>query len=107
MNNNKLFISILLALGIGVGLGALVHYQFPAHKVAFVEYIKLLGTIFIRLVQMIIAPLVFSTLVVSIAKMGDLKMVGRVGEKAMAWFHKCFTDFTYLRNDTCQYFCIR
>lgn len=38
------------------------------------------------MVQMIIAPLVFSTLVVGIAKMGDLKMVGRVGGKAMAWF---------------------
>lgn len=53
---------------------------------SFAEKIKLLGTIFIRLVQMIIAPLVFSTLVVGIAKMGDMKMVGRVGGKAMAWF---------------------
>jgi Na+/H+-dicarboxylate symporter len=35
---------------------------------------------------MIIAPLVFATLVVGIAKMGDMKMVGRVGGKAMAWF---------------------
>ncbi|MBU3745347.1 MAG: cation:dicarboxylase symporter family transporter, partial [Sediminibacterium sp.] len=39
-----------------------------------------------RLVQMIIAPLVFSTLVVGIAKLGDLKSVGRVGGKAMLWF---------------------
>jgi Na+/H+-dicarboxylate symporter len=53
---------------------------------SFAEKIKLFGTIFIRLVQMIIAPLVFSTLVVGIAKMGDMKMVGRVGGKAMAWF---------------------
>lgn len=53
---------------------------------SFSEKIKLLGTIFIRLVQMIIAPLVFSTLVVGIAKMGDMKMVGRVGAKAMGWF---------------------
>jgi Na+/H+-dicarboxylate symporter len=48
--------------------------------------IKLLATIFIRLVQMIIAPLVFSTLVVGIAKLGDLNAVGRVGGKAMIWF---------------------
>ena len=52
----------------------------------FSKNVKLLGAVFIRMVQMIIAPLVFSTLVVGIAKMGDLKMVGRVGSKAMAWF---------------------
>jgi Na+/H+-dicarboxylate symporter len=41
---------------------------------------------FLRLVQMIIAPLVFSTLVVGIAKLGDLKTVGRVGGKSLLWF---------------------
>jgi Na+/H+-dicarboxylate symporter len=35
---------------------------------------------------MIIAPLVFTTLVVGIAKMSDIKMIGRVGTKAMLWF---------------------
>jgi Na+/H+-dicarboxylate symporter len=53
---------------------------------SFSEKIKILGTIFIRLIQMIIAPLVFSTLVVGIAKMDDIKMVGRVGGRALAWF---------------------
>ena len=48
--------------------------------------IKLLGTIFIRLVQMIISPLVFTTLVVGIAKLGDIKAVGRIGGKALGWF---------------------
>lgn len=86
MKNNKLFISILISLIFGIVLGAIVHYQFPQSIDAFSKNIKLLGTIFIRLVQMIIAPLVFSTLVVGIAKMGDMKMVGRVGGKAMAWF---------------------
>ena len=86
MKNNKLFILIIISLIIGVGLGAIVHYQFPDSIDTFSKNIKLLGTIFIRLVQMIIAPLVFSTLVVGIAKMGDMKMVGRVGGKAMAWF---------------------
>ncbi|MDQ6608960.1 MAG: dicarboxylate/amino acid:cation symporter [Bacteroidota bacterium] len=52
----------------------------------FADYIKLLSTIFIRLVQMIIAPLVFTTLVVGIAKLGDMKTVGRVGGKAILWF---------------------
>lgn len=85
-NNNKLFIAIIVALILGVVLGGVIHYQFPDTKEVFSKNIKLLGTIFIRMVQMIIAPLVFSTLVVGIAKMGDMKMVGRVGAKAMAWF---------------------
>jgi Na+/H+-dicarboxylate symporter len=71
---------------LGVALGGLVHYQSPESATAFAKNIKLLGTIFIRMVQMIIAPLVFCTLVVGIAKMGDMKMVGRVGIKAMTWF---------------------
>ena len=86
MKNNKLFLLIIISLVIGIALGGLVHYQFPEAIDTFSKNIKLLGTIFIRLVQMIIAPLVFSTLVVGIAKMGDMKMVGRVGGKAMAWF---------------------
>ncbi|HEX6916421.1 MAG TPA: dicarboxylate/amino acid:cation symporter [Chitinophagaceae bacterium] len=53
---------------------------------SFSDIVKLLSTIFIRLVQMIIAPLVFTTLVVGIAKLGDLKTVGRVGGKAILWF---------------------
>ncbi|WP_430615604.1 dicarboxylate/amino acid:cation symporter [Flavobacterium sp. JP2137] len=85
-SNNKLFLAILIALIIGVTMGGIVHYKYPESTVTFSENIKLLGTIFIRLVQMIIAPLVFCTLVVGIAKMGDMKMVGRVGAKAMIWF---------------------
>ena len=85
-NNNKLFIAIIVALILGVALGGVIHYQYPDGKTEFAKNIKLFGTVFIRLVQMIIAPLVFSTLVVGIAKMGDMKMVGRVGAKAMAWF---------------------
>jgi Na+/H+-dicarboxylate symporter len=85
-SNNKLFIFIIIGLVLGVALGGLVHYQSPESATGFAKNIKLLGTIFIRMVQMIIAPLVFCTLVVGIAKMGDMKMVGRVGIKAMAWF---------------------
>lgn len=55
-------------------------------RASFAQNIELLTTIFLRLVQMIIAPLVFSTLVVGIAKLGDLKTVGRVGGKALLWF---------------------
>ena len=72
----------------GVIIGGIVHTQFPDSVESFSKNIKLLGTIFIRLVQMIIdiQPLVFTTLVVGIAKMGDTTMIGRVGGKAMLWF---------------------
>lgn len=83
---NKLFIAIIVALVIGMIMGGIVHLQFPESAKSFSGNIKLLGTIFIRLVQMIIAPLVFTTLVVGIAKMSDIKMIGRVGTKAMLWF---------------------
>lgn len=85
-SNNKLFITIIIGLVLGVVAGAVVFYQSPEDAPAFAKNIKLLGTLFIRMVQMIIAPLVFSTLVVGIAKMGDIKMVGRVGGKAIGWF---------------------
>ncbi len=83
---NKLFFAIIIALILGVILGGIVHTQYQESSDGFAKNIKLLGTIFIRLVQMIIAPLVFTTLVVGIAKMSDMKMIGRVGTKAMLWF---------------------
>jgi Na+/H+-dicarboxylate symporter len=83
---NKLFYAIIIALLLGVIIGGIVHTQLPGSIAPFSKNIKLLGTIFIRLVQMIISPLVFTTLVVGIAKMGDTAMVGRVGAKAMLWF---------------------
>ncbi len=83
---NKLFFGIIIALILGVIMGGIVHTQYPENVEGFSKNIKLLGTIFIRLVQMIIAPLVFTTLVVGIAKMSDIKMIGRVGTKAMLWF---------------------
>src|SRR5262249_44131080 len=49
-------------------------------------YISTLADIFLRLIKMIIAPLVFSTLVVGIAHMGDAASVGRVFIKALGWF---------------------
>ncbi|NBX11101.1 MAG: dicarboxylate/amino acid:cation symporter [Chitinophagaceae bacterium] len=84
---NRLTQYILLAMVLGVLVGYAVHENAsPAFIKSFSAQIKLLGKIFIRLVQMIIAPLVFSTLVVGIAKLGDLKAVGRVGGKSMLWF---------------------
>ena len=58
----------------------------PESAAAFAETSGLLPTMFLRLIKMIIAPLVFSTLVVGIAKMGDIATVGRIGGKALGWF---------------------
>ncbi|WP_281228936.1 dicarboxylate/amino acid:cation symporter [Flavobacterium aquiphilum] len=78
---------ILLAMLFGAILGVIVHNSVEAESAQeFSNKIKMLATIFIRLVQMIIAPLVFTTLVVGIAKLGDVKTVGRIGGKALAWF---------------------
>ncbi|WP_299287438.1 dicarboxylate/amino acid:cation symporter [uncultured Mucilaginibacter sp.] len=50
------------------------------------EYFTMLSDIFLRLIKMIVAPLVFTTLVVGVAKVGDIKAVGRIGGKTMLWF---------------------
>ena len=84
---NRLTTYILLSMLAGVAVGYLVHINAdPAFIKEFSANIKLLGKVFIRMVQMIIAPLVFSTLVVGIAKLGNLSAVGRVGGKSMLWF---------------------
>jgi len=83
----NLTFQILIAMVFGGILGIIIHNNLTEEGAKeFSGYIKLLATIFIRLVQMIISPLVFSTLVVGIAKLGDIKAVGRIGGKAMAWF---------------------
>ncbi|MGN6475665.1 MAG: dicarboxylate/amino acid:cation symporter [Flavipsychrobacter sp.] len=50
------------------------------------EPFSLLADIFLRLIKMIVAPLVFTTLVVGVAKLGDIKSVGRIGGKTLLWF---------------------
>lgn len=50
------------------------------------EPFSLIADIFLRLIKMIVAPLVFTTLVVGVAKLGDVKAVGRIGGKTLGWF---------------------
>ena len=78
---------ILIAMIVGAVLGIAIHTN-STDEIAqsFSSKIKMLATVFIRLVQMIISPLVFTTLVVGIAKLGDIKAVGRIGGKALGWF---------------------
>ena len=83
----NLTVQILIAMILGALLGIYIHNNY-SEEVAkeFSGYIKMLATVFIRLVQMIISPLVFTTLVVGIAKLGDIRAVGRIGGKALGWF---------------------
>lgn len=84
---SNLTVQILIAMIAGAFLGIFIHYNYTEDIAKdFSGYIKMLATIFIRLVQMIISPLVFTTLVVGIAKLGDIKAVGRIGGKALGWF---------------------
>ena len=78
---------ILIAMILGAVLGIIIHTNCTEEIAqSFSAKIKMLATVFIRLVQMIIAPLVFTTLVVGIAKLGDIKAVGRIGGRALGWF---------------------
>jgi Na+/H+-dicarboxylate symporter len=84
---SNLTVQILVAMLLGGVLGIIIHNNLSEEQAKdFSGYVKMLATIFIRLVQMIISPLVFTTLVVGIAKLGDIKAVGRIGGKALAWF---------------------
>jgi len=79
---------ILIGMVLGILVGYACHILWPDPTTArtIADYISLLTDIFLRLIKMIIAPLVFSTLVVGVAHMGDTKAVGRIGAKAMIWF---------------------
>jgi proton glutamate symport protein len=77
---------------IGLLLGVVVGYLRPALGVA----IKPLADAFLRLIKMIIAPLVFSTLVIGIAGTGDVKAMGRIGLKAIVYFEIATTIALFL-----------
>ncbi|MDN4060998.1 dicarboxylate/amino acid:cation symporter [Massilia sp. YIM B02769] len=84
-NRNRLTTYILIALVLGIIVGYFVNVS-TANPQGFADAMSLVTTLFLRLIKMIIAPLVFATLVVGIAKMGDAKEVGRIGAKALGWF---------------------
>ena len=76
--SSKLYLQVLVAITLGVAVGVC----FPSLGLQ----LEPLGQAFVKLVKMIIAPVVFTTVVVGIASMGDMKKVGRVGLKALVWF---------------------
>ncbi|OQW43013.1 MAG: C4-dicarboxylate ABC transporter [Proteobacteria bacterium SG_bin5] len=90
---NRLTFYIVIALVIGLLTGWAMHEAIKASAPATATVLKdatqifpIITTIFLRLIKMIIAPLVFSTLIVGIAHMGDSSALGRVGLRALAWF---------------------
>ncbi|OAT32195.1 sodium:dicarboxylate symporter [Buttiauxella brennerae ATCC 51605] len=86
-NSNKLTLFILLFMFAGILSGAAIHEYAAADNIkSYAENITLFTDIFLRLIKMVIAPLVFSTLTVGIMKMGETSTIGRVGGKAMVWF---------------------
>ncbi|MBS1765050.1 MAG: dicarboxylate/amino acid:cation symporter [Bacteroidetes bacterium] len=84
-------INLTAQIFIGMLLGILLgHWYHVTHDAAgwevFASRISILSDIFLRLIKMIIAPLVFATLVVGVAKVGDFKSVGRIGLKTILYF---------------------
>lgn len=92
--SNRLTLWIFIAMLIGIITGYVLHSNFgsdqnpeaQARLKSIIDKITILTDVFLRLIKMIIAPLVFSTLVVGVAKLGDIKAVGRIGGKTMLWF---------------------
>jgi len=89
----KLTVYILIALVLGLIVGMGINFAIAdgtaaseARLAEIAGYLGIITSIFLRLIKMIIAPLVFSTLVVGIAHMGDTAALGRVGARAIAWF---------------------
>ena len=85
---NRLFTYFVVgAMVLGVAVGWAVNTGLPAETAKEVaSNLSIITDVFLRLIKMIIAPLVFTTLVAGIAHMGDASEVGRVGVKTIGWF---------------------
>ncbi|WP_224982879.1 dicarboxylate/amino acid:cation symporter [Geomonas agri] len=88
MKKNKLTLYILVAMILGIVVGYFCNLNAPDAKAAKViaGYFDIISSVFLRLIKMIIAPLVFGTIVSGIAGNGDSKAIGRIGIRAMGWF---------------------
>ena len=87
MNKNfTLYILAAMMVGILVGVGIHENVPDPAAQQGWADNFKIVTDVFLRLIKMIIAPLVFATLVAGIAHFGDTSSLGRVGLKTMGWF---------------------
>ncbi len=78
----RLFKSLYFQVLVAIAIGIIIGWQYPD----FAVQLKVLGDGFIRLIKMMIAPIIFCTIVTGIANMQDTKKVGRVGLKAILYF---------------------
>jgi Na+/H+-dicarboxylate symporter len=84
---SRLTTYIIIALIAGIILGYILNEKTDPSRIdAITGPFSLLPDIFLRLIKMIVAPLVFFTLVVGVAKLGDMSAVGRIGAKTLLWF---------------------
>src|SRR3979490_3408486 len=84
--SNRFTQYILIAMALGVVMGTLCFNYLPGSRVEIAADVNLIAMLFLRLIKMIIAPLVFATLVGGIAHMGTGSKLGRVFAKTMGWF---------------------
>jgi Na+/H+-dicarboxylate symporter len=84
--SNRFTRYILFAMALGVVMGALIYDQLPESRAEIASSVNLIAMAFLRLIKMIIAPLVFATLVGGIAHMGTGARLGRIFAKTMGWF---------------------
>jgi Na+/H+-dicarboxylate symporter len=74
----KLYLQVLIAVALGATLG----YVYPEFSTSLKPY----GDAFVRAIKVVVAPIIFTTIVVGIAKMGDIRRVANVGVKALIYF---------------------
>jgi Na+/H+-dicarboxylate symporter len=84
----RLTLYIMIGLILGIILGAILHNSIAdaAELTKIAGYFSIVTDVFLRLIKMIIAPLVFATLVAGIVHMGDTSALGRIGLRTMTWF---------------------
>jgi Na+/H+-dicarboxylate symporter len=84
--SNRFTQFILIAMVLGIVMGAAIFNFLPDNRAEIASSVNLIAMLFLRLIKMIIAPLVFATLVGGIAHMGSGSKLGRVFAKTLGWF---------------------
>lgn len=81
---------IFIGMALGITVGYILNQTYEGNQESLDSastYLNLLSKIFLRMIKMIIGPLIFSILTVGIAKLGDFKLVGRIGAKTLGYFY--------------------
>ena len=87
MRKGDVLMNLSTKILIGLGLGIIAGLELGAEGVDFAKtWIGPFGTIFMNMIKMIIVPLVFSSLVIGVCSLGDIKKIGRIGGKTMAYY---------------------